>query len=98
MLVHPITALVPPINNPQLLKDKKHRAEEAKKAGVAPSTDADKEDKVITIRPLNMADFKEAKKQVKRISLYLYYRGLLTSCIKIQVHTKMHHFWLCGYY
>ncbi|XP_049376346.1 uncharacterized protein LOC125841288 [Solanum stenotomum] len=44
--------------------DKKRRAEEAKKAGVVPSTDADKEDKVITIRPLNMADFKEAKKQV----------------------------------
>ncbi|KAJ8555824.1 hypothetical protein K7X08_013320 [Anisodus acutangulus] len=48
------------------LKDieKKRRAEEAKKAGVAPPTDEDKEDKVITIRPLNMADFKEAKNQV----------------------------------
>ncbi|XP_055821628.1 uncharacterized protein LOC129890112 [Solanum dulcamara] len=44
--------------------DKKRRAEEAKKAGVAPSMDEDKEDKVITIRPLNMADFKEAKNQV----------------------------------
>ncbi|XP_060206926.1 uncharacterized protein LOC132634837 [Lycium barbarum] len=48
------------------LKDieKKRRAEEAKNAGVAPPTDEDKEDKVITIRPLNMADFKEAKNQV----------------------------------
>lgn len=44
--------------------DKKRRAEEAKKAGMAPSTDEDKEDKVITIRPLNMEDFKEAKNQV----------------------------------
>ncbi|MCD7449583.1 hypothetical protein HAX54_000648 [Datura stramonium] len=48
------------------LKDleKKRRAEEAKSAGVAPPTNGDKEDKVITIRPLNMADFKEAKNQV----------------------------------
>ncbi|KAF3650813.1 SLAC1, putative isoform 1 [Capsicum annuum] len=44
--------------------DKKRRAEEAKNAGVAPATDEDKEDKVITIRPLNMEDFKQAKNQV----------------------------------
>lgn len=53
------------INNLQLLKDKKRRAEEAKNAGVAPATDEDKEDKVITIRPLNMEDFKQAKNQVR---------------------------------
>lgn len=44
--------------------DKKRRAEEAKSAGAAPPTDEDKEDKVITIRPLNMEDFKQAKNQV----------------------------------
>nr|XP_009793559.1 PREDICTED: ATPase family AAA domain-containing protein 1-A-like [Nicotiana sylvestris]XP_016513128.1 PREDICTED: ATPase family AAA domain-containing protein 1-A-like [Nicotiana tabacum] len=48
------------------LKDleKKRRAEEAKRAGVAPPADEDTEDKVITIRPLNMEDFKQAKNQV----------------------------------
>ncbi|CAN4127284.1 unnamed protein product [Withania somnifera] len=44
--------------------DKKRRAEEAKNAGVAPVTDEDKEDKMITIRPLNVEDFKQAKNQV----------------------------------
>lgn len=70
LLVHPFTVVLPPINKLQLLQDKKRRAEEVKKGGVAPSTDVDKEDKVITIRPLNMADFKEAKNQVRRVSLY----------------------------
>ncbi|CAN4077636.1 unnamed protein product [Withania somnifera] len=44
--------------------DKKRRAEEAEGAGVTPPTDEDTEDKVITIRPLNMEDFKQAKNQV----------------------------------
>ncbi|KAM7525821.1 hypothetical protein LguiA_015723 [Lonicera macranthoides] len=48
------------------LKDleKKKRAEQGKDSGGTPIKEDHKEEKVITIRPLNMGDFKEAKNQV----------------------------------
>ncbi|XP_052171401.1 uncharacterized protein LOC127787408 [Diospyros lotus] len=48
------------------LKDleKKQRAEEGQNLKDAQEPDGDKEERVITIRPLKMADFKEAKNQV----------------------------------
>ena len=48
---------------------KKHAPEEGKQR----STDTeDKKERVITIRPLNMEDFREAKKQVQITSFYFH--------------------------
>ncbi|KAE9459539.1 hypothetical protein C3L33_08514, partial [Rhododendron williamsianum] len=48
------------------LKDleKKQTAQEGKNLKDAPDTEAEKEERVITIRPLNMQDFREARNQV----------------------------------
>lgn len=46
------------------MQEKKCRAEEGLNCEGGTVTEADKEERVITIRPLNMEDFKEAKNQV----------------------------------
>ncbi|KAF7139488.1 hypothetical protein RHSIM_Rhsim07G0086300 [Rhododendron simsii] len=48
------------------LKDleKKQKAQEGKNLKDAPDTEVEKEERVITIRPLNMQDFREARNQV----------------------------------
>jgi len=50
-------------------QEKKQRAEEGPNLKDAQEPDGDKEERVITIRPLNMADFKEAKNQAFSLSL-----------------------------
>ncbi|KAI3453771.1 hypothetical protein Pfo_010434 [Paulownia fortunei] len=58
-----ITAAYQPVREliqQERLKDQKHKAEEGQEGG----DNSDKKERVITIRPLNMEDFKEAKNQV----------------------------------
>jgi len=47
---------------------KKQRAEAAQQLGEATDTKEVKKERVITLRPLNMEDFKLAKNQVKSLS------------------------------
>ncbi|KAL0371873.1 UNVERIFIED_CONTAM: Spastin [Sesamum calycinum] len=58
-----ITAAYRPVREliqQERLKDQKHKAKEGQES----KDDSDKKERVITIRPLSMEDFKEAKKQV----------------------------------
>lgn len=50
-------------------QEKKKRAEQGPDSGGTPIKEDNKEEKVITIRPLNMGDFREAKNQVNSLSL-----------------------------
>ena len=53
----------------ELFQEKRKRAEEAQKLGQTADTNEEgKEERVITLRPLNMEDFRQAKNQVMYIN------------------------------
>lgn len=56
------------INNFSLQEKKKRAAEEQNKEEGSDAKQDTKEERVITLRPLNMEDFREAKNQVELLS------------------------------